>query len=60
MNLDFSDEQKQRFAERTALKRWGDVRDMVGPVLLLSTDAGAYITGTHVLADGGMLCRTFD
>lgn len=55
-----SDEQKQRFAERTALKRWGDVRDMVGPVLLLSTDAGAYITGTHLLADGGMLCRTFD
>lgn len=55
-----NDEQKQRFAERTAVKRWGQVEDMVGPVLLLSTDAGAYITGTVILADGGLVCRTFD
>ncbi len=55
-----NDEQKQRFAERTAVKRWGDAIDMVGPVLLLSSDGGAYITGTVILADGGMLCRTFD
>ena len=40
--------------------RWGDVIDMVGPTLLLSSDAGAYITGTVILADGGMICRTFD
>lgn len=53
-------EQKQRFAERTAVKRWGQPIDMVGPVLLLVTDAGAYITGNVILADGGMLCRTFD
>ncbi len=48
------------FAERTAVKRWGQVADMVGPTLLLSSDAGAFITGTAILADGGMLCRTFD
>ena len=53
-------EQKQRFADRTAVKRWGQVADMVGPVLLLSSDAGAYITGTTILADGGLVCRTFD
>jgi NAD(P)-dependent dehydrogenase (short-subunit alcohol dehydrogenase family) len=55
-----NDEQKKLFAERTAVKRWGRVADMVGPTLLLASDAGAYITGTAILADGGMLCRTFD
>jgi NAD(P)-dependent dehydrogenase (short-subunit alcohol dehydrogenase family) len=52
--------QKEIFANRTAVKRWGTVADMVGPVLILSTDAGAFITGTTITADGGMLCRTFD
>jgi 3-oxoacyl-[acyl-carrier protein] reductase len=55
-----SPEQKKVFSERTALKRWGQTIDMVGPVLLLATDAGAYITGNVILADGGILCRTFD
>lgn len=55
-----NEEQKQRFAERTALKRWGKTIDMVGPALLLGSDAGAYITGTAILADGGLICRTFD
>jgi 3-oxoacyl-[acyl-carrier protein] reductase len=52
--------QKEIFANRTAVKRWGEVKDMVGPVLMLSTDAGSFITGTVISADGGMLCRTFD
>jgi len=55
-----NDEQKSRFRERTAVKRWGEVGDLVGPALLLASDAGAYITGTVLLVDGGMLCRTFD
>ncbi|HMC10235.1 MAG TPA: SDR family oxidoreductase [Pirellulaceae bacterium] len=55
-----SPDQKKIFSERTALKRWGQPIDMVGPVLLLTTDAGAYITGNVILADGGILCRTFD
>jgi NAD(P)-dependent dehydrogenase (short-subunit alcohol dehydrogenase family) len=59
MNL-LNDQQKQAFAERTAVKRWGEVADMVGPVLLLASAAGAFITGTAILADGGLLCRTFD
>ena len=54
------DEQKKRFAQRTAVLRWGTVDDMVGPALLLSSDAGAFVTGTFILADGGVLCRTFD
>jgi 3-oxoacyl-[acyl-carrier protein] reductase len=53
-------EQKQKFAELTAVKRWGQPIDMVGPALLLGSDAGAFITGNVIVADGGMLCRTFD
>ncbi|HEY2413819.1 MAG TPA: SDR family oxidoreductase [Pirellulaceae bacterium] len=53
-------EQKKIFSDRTAVKRWGQTVDMVGPVLMLATDAGAYVTGNVVLADGGILCRTFD
>lgn len=55
-----TDEQKQRFAEITAVKRWGDPRDIVGPALLLATEAGRNITGTVILVDGGLICRTFD
>ncbi len=55
-----SDEQKKTFAERTAVKRWGQPIDMVGPVLMLASEAGAFITGNVILADGGILCRTFD
>ena len=43
-----NDEQKKRFAERTAMKRWGEVEDMVGPVLLMSSDAGAYLSLIHI------------
>jgi len=55
-----SDEQKKKFSDRTAVKRWGQPIDMVGPAMLLATDAGAYITGNVITADGGMLCRTFE
>jgi 3-oxoacyl-[acyl-carrier protein] reductase len=55
-----NDQQKKAFAERTAVKRWGEPVDMVGPALLLASPAGAYVTGTIILADGGLLCRTFD
>ena len=41
------------------MKRWGQPIDMVGPALLLATDAGAFITGNVIVADGGLLCRTF-
>ncbi len=44
-----SDEQKKSFAERTAVKRWGQPIDMVGPALLLATEAGAFLFRIAVL-----------
>lgn len=52
-----SDEQKQRFAERTALGRWGRPEELMGPALLLASEAGSYITGSVLSVDGGCLIR---
>jgi len=54
-----SDAEKKTFADRTALGRWGDPREIAGPALLLASEAGAYITGSVLLVDGGTLCKTF-
>ena len=35
--------------------RFGEVSDLDGPLLLLASDAGRYMTGTTVVADGGQL-----
>ena len=56
MNL-LSDEEKKSFAKTTALGRWGDPKELVGPALLLATDAGSYITGETLVVDGGYLAR---
>ena len=54
-----SDAEKAKFADRTALGRWGDPRELAGPALLLAAEAGSYITGTVIVVDGGTLCKTF-
>lgn len=54
-----SDAEKKVFADRTALGRWGEPRELAGPALLLASEAGSYITGTTLVVDGGTLCNTF-
>ncbi len=52
-----SDAEKQVFAERTALGRWAQPRELVGPVLMLCSEAGGYVTGQTIFVDGGWLAR---
>jgi NAD(P)-dependent dehydrogenase (short-subunit alcohol dehydrogenase family) len=49
--------EKDAFANRTALGRWGDPKELIGPAILLCSDAGSYITGATLLVDGGYSAR---
>lgn len=40
--------------QRTAAHRWGKPEDLRGPLLLLASDASAYMTGHTLVVDGGM------
>jgi NAD(P)-dependent dehydrogenase (short-subunit alcohol dehydrogenase family) len=49
--------EKQAFADRTALGRWAQPNELVGPALMLCSEAGSYITGQTLFVDGGYLAR---
>ncbi len=46
--------QRARFAERTALRRWGQADELDGAVVFLAGNASAYCTGHVLIVDGGM------
>jgi NAD(P)-dependent dehydrogenase (short-subunit alcohol dehydrogenase family) len=52
-----SDTEKKEFAKMTALDRWAEPEELIGPVLLLASNAGGYITGETLVVDGGWLAR---
>ncbi|MBI3149278.1 MAG: SDR family oxidoreductase [Betaproteobacteria bacterium] len=40
-------------AKHTALERWADASEMVGPIVFLASEASSYVTGTTLFADAG-------
>lgn len=47
--------QRAQFEQVGALQRAADPDELVGPLLLLVSDAGSYISGSTLLVDGGWL-----
>ncbi len=49
------EEAKKQVADRIAMKRLGDVKDVAETVAFLASDKAAYITGQVICIDGGMI-----
>lgn len=59
MNRDFfASDPGQAVVKRIPQRRVGDPRDLEGALLLLASGAGAYITGSVVVVDGGHLVNS--
>ena len=52
-----SDAEKKQFADHTCVGRWADPKELVGPCLMLASDAGSYVTGSVLFVDGGYVAR---
>jgi NAD(P)-dependent dehydrogenase (short-subunit alcohol dehydrogenase family) len=50
-------EDRAVLARRTAIGRWGELDELVGPLLLLCSDAGSFVTGSTLVVDGGYTAR---
>ena len=46
------------FVNGIPMRRFGELSDLDGPLLLLASDASAYMTGSIVVVDGGHICAS--
>ncbi len=52
-----SQAEKDAFAKMTVLDRWGEPAELVGPALMLASNAGSYVTGETIVVDGGFIAQ---
>ena len=49
-------ERSTHFVKGIPMRRYGEFSDLDGPLLLLASDASAYMTGSTLVVDGGHIC----
>jgi citronellol/citronellal dehydrogenase len=54
LDSNYTDEERRRWASAVPLGRLGRPEEVSGLIAFLATDAGAYITGTTLVVDGGV------
>lgn len=59
LNRDFlASDAGEKLKGRIPARRFGEYANLDGPLLLLASDAGAYISGSEIVVDGGHLCSS--
>jgi|TARA_R110002020_G_scaffold2447_3_gene11476 NAD(P)-dependent dehydrogenase (short-subunit alcohol dehydrogenase family) len=60
MNNDYFESEKgqQYIKEKVPMRRLGQLEELSGPLLLLASEAGAFMTGTVINVDGGHLSNS--
>lgn len=51
-------DQSDEFMKGIPMRRYGDFDDLDGPILLLTSDASKYMTGSTLTVDGGHVCAS--
>src|SRR6476660_4493883 len=58
LNDDFFQQAGGQALKRIPQRRLGELRELEGPLLLLASEAGSYMTGSVIVADGGHVVST--
>jgi len=51
-------DREEDILRHTPMKRYGEVRELVGAVIWLASDASSFVTGAEITVDGGFSCMT--
>ena len=53
-----TEHERRRYAAMVPMQRLGTGADIANAVLYLASDEASFVTGTHLVVDGGLLART--
>lgn len=51
-------DREEDILRHTPMKRYGEVKELVGAIIWLASDASSFVTGAEITVDGGFSCMT--